>query len=121
MTTVLDQNKMCRLRDIYKAISEVENQMESAYGLNLNEAMLLCQLKEKAGITAGEVGHLLGLLQPTASKVIRSLEKKRWLSRSIDENDKRVMHYRLTQEGQEKLQTLDCEHILFPPILESLL
>lgn len=75
MTTVLDQNKMCRLRDIYKAISEVENQMESAYGLNLNEAMLLCQLKEKAGITAGEVGHLLGLLQPTASKVIRSLEK----------------------------------------------
>lgn len=31
------------------------------------------------------------------------------------------MHYRLTQEGQEKLQTLDCEHILFPPILESLL
>jgi len=53
---MFDRKRMCRVRDIYRAITELENRMEAAYGLNLNEAMLLCNLSDKDSMTAGEVG-----------------------------------------------------------------
>lgn len=112
---------MCRLRDIYRAISEVESHMEAAFGLNLNEAMLLCQLSENANMTAGEISERLGLTQSNASKVIRSLERKKLLQRSFDRMDKRVMHYQLTKTGKEKLQEVDCEHLTFPPLLQKVI
>jgi len=117
---MFDKQKMCRLRDIYRSIMELENGMEAAYGLNLNEAMLLCTLSDKGNMTAGEVGECLGLTQSNASKVIRSLEKKGLLRRSLDKNDKRVMHFQLTRAGNEKLSGMDCHSIELPPMLEDL-
>ena len=35
---------LCKIRDIYRAIAEFEAQFEQAYGLSLNEGMLLCTL-----------------------------------------------------------------------------
>lgn len=116
---MFDRQKMCRVRDIYRAITELENEMETAYGLNLNEAMLLCSLSEKHSMTAGEVGESLGLTQSNTSKVIRSLEKKNLLKRSLDKKDKRVMHFRLTKAGETKLADMDCRHIEFSPLLEG--
>lgn len=60
---MFDRQKMCRVRDIYRAITELETGMEAAYGLNLNEAMLLCNLNDKGSMTAREVGECLGLTQ----------------------------------------------------------
>jgi DNA-binding MarR family transcriptional regulator len=116
---MFDRQRMCRVRDIYRAITELENRMEAAYGLNLNEAMLLCNLSDKVSMTAGEVGECLGLTQSNASKVIRSLEKKKLLKRSLDKNDKRIMHFQLSKAGEEKLNGLDCQSITLPPLLES--
>ena len=113
------RQKMCRVRDIYRAITELENGMEAAYGLNLNEAMLLCSLSDKGGMTAGEVGDCLGLTQSNASKVIRSLEKKKLLKRTLDKADKRVMHFQLTKAGEAKLEGMDCQNMTLPPLLEN--
>lgn len=118
---MFDRQKMCRVRDIYRAITELENGMEATYGLNLNEAMLLCSLSEKSSMTAGEVGECLGLTQSNASKVIRSLEKKKLLKRTLDKNDKRVMHFQLTKTGEAKLADIDCQRIKLPPLLENCL
>ena len=118
---MFDKGKMCRLRDIYRAIAEVENEMLSTFGMNLNEAMLMCQLNDKAGLTAGEIADALGLTQSNASKVIRSLENKKLLVRSLDKTDKRVMHYQLTKAGREKMQTMNCDELTFPPILNDVL
>ena len=116
---MFDREKMCRVRDIYRAITELENEMESAYGLNLNEAMLLCSLSDKLSLTAGEVSECLNLTQSNTSKVIRSLEKKQLLKRTLDNNDKRVMHFELTKAGKEKLASIDCRQIDIPPLLEK--
>ena len=118
---MFDRQKMCRVRDIYRAITELETGMEAAYGLNLNEAMLLCNLNDKGSMTAGEVGECLGLTQSNASKVIRSLEKKKLLKRTLDKADKRVMHFQLSEAGEEKLNGMDCQSIALPPLLESCL
>ena len=116
---MFDRQKMCRVRDIYRAITELENNMEAAYGLNLNEAMLLCNLSDKGSMTAGEVGDCLGLTQSNASKVIRSLEKKKLRQRTLDKTDKRVMHFQLSKAGEERLEGMDCHSITLPPLLES--
>ena len=115
---MFDRKELWRVRDIYRAVTELENEMEAAYGLNLNEAMLLCNLSDKGSMTAGEVGECLGLTQSNASKVIRSLEKKELLKRSLDKTDKRIRHFRLTKTGEEKLDGMDCQSITLPPLLE---
>ena len=108
-----------KLRNVYRAIGSFETDMQRSVGLNLNEAMLLCNLSDKDSMTAGEVGECLGLTQSNASKVIRSLEKKKLLKRSLDKNDKRIMHFQLSKTGEEKLNGLDCQSITLPPLLES--
>ena len=118
---MFDRQKMCRVRDLYRAITDLENKMDAAYGLNLNEAMLLCSLSERNSMTAGEVGECLGLTQSNASKVIRSLEKKKLLKRTLDKKDKRVMHFQLTKAGEEKLKGMDCQSIKLPQLLEDCL
>ena len=43
----MDKQIICRLRDINRAIAELERQFSQRFDLNINEAMLLCTLKEK--------------------------------------------------------------------------
>ena len=50
----MESNKICRLRDIYRAIAALENEFEKAFGLNINEAMLLCTLNERVRMTSGK-------------------------------------------------------------------
>ena len=39
-------NTICKMRDIYKALSIFETAFEEVYGISLNEAMVLCALRE---------------------------------------------------------------------------
>ena len=39
-------NTICKIRDIYKALSIFETAFEEVYGISLNEAMVLCALRE---------------------------------------------------------------------------
>lgn len=117
---MIDNKKMCRLRDVYRAIAQVEAQMEQRFGLNLNEAMVLCNLNAEENLTAGMIAERLGLAQSNASKVICSLENKHLLKRKIDKHDKRVVHYALTPQGTDKIKNADCDSLEFPPILEDI-
>ena len=60
---------LCKIRDIYRAIAEFEAQFEQAYGLSLNEGMLLCTLLSRGKLSSSEVAEALGL---SASDVLRA-------------------------------------------------
>ena len=77
---------------------------------------MLCNLNDKGSMTAGEVGECLVLTQSNASKVIQKL-----LKRTLDKADKGVMHFQLSEAGEEKLNGMDCQSIALPPLLESCL
>jgi DNA-binding MarR family transcriptional regulator len=117
---MLDKKKICRLRDIHRAIAQVEAEIEASFGLNFNEAMLLCCMKEKDNMSAGEIAECMGLMQPNASKVIGSLEKDGFLKRKIDKVDKRIVRYSLTKKGTDKIESIDCDNIALPEILDSI-
>ena len=66
--------KLCKIRDIQRAVNRFEQDFERKYGICLNEGMVLCSLLKVDSLSAGELGELLGLSPSNASKVIRSVE-----------------------------------------------
>jgi DNA-binding MarR family transcriptional regulator len=117
----MDKQVICRLRDINRAIAELEHQFSQRFDLNINEAMLLCTLKEKGELSSGAVAEALGLSASNASKVIASTEKKNLISRNLCKEDKRQMFFSLTTSGREKIETLRNVSMDLPKILKEII
>lgn len=108
--------ELCRIRDVARAVAHFEQNLQTEFGLNLNEAMLLCSLFEQEIRSSGEIGQLLGLTSSNASKVICSVEKKGFIKRSYGRNDKRQMYFSLTTKGSEKIEQLRSSDIFIPDV-----
>lgn len=111
----------CKIRDVYRAITEFEAQFEKRYGLGLNEGSLLCALHEVGRLSSGDIAKQLNLTQSNASKVIRAAENKGLIQRSLGDDDKRQMYFSLTPEGEHCLTQLHCCDIEVPAVLKQLL
>ena len=107
------------MRDINRAIAELERQFLQQFDVNINEAMLLCTLKEKGKLSSGAIAEALGLSASNASKVIASSEKKNLISRNLCKEDKRQMFFSLSSIGKEKIATLRQQQIELPEILKE--
>ena len=108
---------LCKIRDIYRAIAEFEAQFEQAYGLSLNEGMLLCTLLSRGKLSSSEVAETLGLSASNASKVIRSVEGKELIVRQVGREDKRQMYFVPTPAGKELIGCIKAAHFDLPPLL----
>lgn len=117
----MEKQKICRIRDLFRAITSLENMFQEAFDLNLNEAMLLCLLNEESSMTSTEIAEKLGLTASNASKVLGSVERKKLVKRSLGKTDRRQMHFKLSEQGQEKLGHIDCGRIELPEILTPLM
>ena len=102
--------KLCKIRDIQRAVNQFEQGFEKRYGICLNE-----------GMASGEIGELLGLSSSNASKVIKSIENKRLVERMTGEKDKRQMYFSLTPDGKKRISSLQCEAIEIAPLLKEML
>ena len=71
------------------------------YDLSLNEGMLLCTLLNTPKLTSSEIAEALGLSASNTSKVIRSVEEKKLITRLIGKEDKRQMRFFTYDRRQE--------------------
>ena len=94
---------LCKIRDVYRAIAEFEVQFTQMYDLSLNEGMLLCTLLNTPKLTSSEIAEALGLSASNTSKVIRSVEGKKLITRLIGKEDKR---FSLTTEGKNRISDI---------------
>ena len=74
------------MRDLIRALSELETRLEETYGITLNEAMVLCAVGKEI-VSAGDVTSRTGMTSSHASKTIRSVEDKGLLSRQLGKQD----------------------------------
>ncbi|HIY50165.1 MAG TPA: winged helix DNA-binding protein [Candidatus Barnesiella excrementavium] len=111
----------CKIRDVYRAITDFEARFEKRYGLGLNEGSLLCALHEVGRLSSGDIAKQLNLTQSNASKVIRAVENKGLIQRTLGDDDKRQMYFSLTPEGERCLTQLHCCDIEVPAVLKQLL
>jgi len=95
--------RLCAIRDIYRAIGSYEERFHNEFGICLNEGMLLCSLKE-GQLSSGEIAEKLSLSCSNTSKLIRVVEEKGFISRNLGKKDKRQMYFSLTKEGKAKLE-----------------
>jgi DNA-binding MarR family transcriptional regulator len=112
--------KLCKIRDLQRAVNQFEASFERLYGVCLNEGMALCSLSRAGRLSSGELGELLGLTLSNTSKVINSVERKGLVERAVGAEDKRRMFFVLTPRGRELLATLDCEKVGAPELLGRL-
>ncbi|TWV14393.1 MarR family transcriptional regulator [Bacteroidaceae bacterium HV4-6-C5C] len=113
--------KLCQIRDIYRAIAAFEAQLEKTHNLCLNEGMLLCSLSDAGTLSSGEIADMLGLSNSNASKVIRSVEDKGLIKRVLGTKDKRQMYFSLTEKGKRNLSAIKCDKIEIPELLKNIL
>ncbi len=109
--------KLCKIRDLQRAVNEFESGFERLYGICLNEGMALCSLARAGRLSSGELGELLGLTLSNTSKVINSIERKELVERTMGTADKRRMFFVLTPKGRDLLAAIDCESIGVPELL----
>lgn len=110
-----------RIRDIYRAISSFEHQLEATFALNINETMLLCLLTERENLLASEIAGELGLTRSNASKVIASLERKSLIRRQACKHDSRCQRFHITKKGTELLSHINCPSFCLPDGLSRLI
>ena len=111
---------ICALKDIYKALYQFEKEFSECYNITINEAMLLCCMKDGKEKTAGALCEYIGLSNSRVSKVIIAVEKKGYISRCISPEDKRQMLFSPTVAGKEKIQSMQQAQIEFEQLYSTL-
>ena len=104
------------MRELLKALSELENQLITTYGISLNEAMVLCSIGSET-VAAGTIVERTGMTPSHTSKTISLIEKKEMVTRDLGKQDKRQMYFALTDKAKEKLEDIRKHGIEIPDLL----
>lgn len=76
-------------RDIYR----------TRHGMTRPEWRVLANLGQFGSMTATDISNRAKIHKTKVSRAVFSLEKRRWLKRETDEDDRRVEHLHLTKNG----------------------
>lgn len=112
---------ICQIKDVYKALYVFEKEFSGTFRMTINEAMLLCCMKDGKPRSANEITEFIGLSNPRVSKIITSVEEKGWLNREMGADDKRKMIFSLSGEGQKIVEMMMKRQIPLNGILSKLI
>ena len=107
------------MRELFKALSDLEADLIANYQVTLNEAMALCSIGQET-VTASIIVERTGMTPSHASKVIRSIEIKELVVRSLGELDKRQMYFVLSEKGKNCLEDIKLKGVNVPELLVPL-
>lgn len=93
---------ICDIKEIYRRLYTFEKNFFEKNSITLNEALILCCMKNSEILSANEICEYLSLSPSRGSRVINEVEKKGFITRSMGKEDKRKMLFSLTQKGRDK-------------------
>ena len=112
---------ICVMREVFRAMANFESAFEEVYDLSLNEAMILCALQEsQQQMTATNLSKRTELSPSHTSKMLRILEEKKLIERTLGDADKRLMKFTLSKEGKKRVGKLELEKVTIPELLKPL-
>jgi len=76
------------------------------HGITLKQFYVLRQLKKEGVLNPSEIAEMLYCDRPTATVVIKNMEKQGWVKRDLDRNDSRRLRVTLEPAGQTKMNKL---------------
>ncbi len=96
-----------RLNALSEAFSaEIAPIYRRQYGMTRPEWRVLAHLAEAPEASAREVVELASLHKTKVSRALQALEKRGWVSRTVDPVDRRVSHSKLTPRGRQAFEKL---------------
>ncbi|MDX8450117.1 MarR family winged helix-turn-helix transcriptional regulator [Mesorhizobium captivum] len=88
---------------LYRLADTVSREFSRIYkerhGLTRPEWRTLSGLGQRGTMTATELGEQSAMHKTKVSRAVAELERRRWLTRTPDESDRRVEHLTLTKAG----------------------
>ena len=112
---------ICQIKDVYKALYTFEKEFSEGFGMTINEAMLLCCMKDGKERPANEIAEFIGLSNSRVSKIITSVEDKGWIVRMMGTEDKRKMIFSLTKTGKVIVKKMRDKQIPLNGVLSRLI
>ena len=89
-----------RVHQASEAVSQsFRNIYRDEFGMTRSEWRVFAHLGQYGSMTATEIGKSASLHKTKVSRALMALEKRRWLIREADENDRRVQRLGLTKAG----------------------
>ncbi len=85
----------------WHAISRMYNSYAISSDITMAIGYVLLNI-DKKGTPATKIAPALGLEPRSLTRMLKSLEDKKWIRREIDEDDRRVVNVYLTEEGKRK-------------------
>jgi DNA-binding MarR family transcriptional regulator len=80
--------------------------LASDVGLTVNEFHSMMQLHLEKPCCVRQLTEILGIGATSTSKLLRSLDKKGWITRNLDPNDRRMERVALTSQGTEVIERI---------------
>ena len=112
---------ICQIKDVYKALYTFEKEFSEGFGMTINEAMLLCCMKDGKERQANEIAEFIGLSNSRVSKIITSVEEKGWIVRAMGAEDKRKMIFSLSKAGKMVVKAMKVKQIPLNGVLSKLI
>ena len=86
----------------WHAISRMYNSYAAPFDMTMAIGYVLLNIDKKKGTPATKIAPALGLEARSLTRMLKSLEDKKWIRREIDGDDRRVVNVFLTEEGKKK-------------------
>ena len=93
-----------KLRLVFNSVKSHFREVEKKAGLAGAQVWALSVLKERPGISLGELARALDIRQSTASNLVKPLLQAELVTVTRDEKDRRIVHLRITPRAQAVLR-----------------
>ena len=108
-----DEASLRALTILLRASSSVSSMLKKdmqSYGLNPTEFTVMEVLYNKGAQPIQVIGNKVLLASSSITYVIDQLEKKKYVERKVNENDRRITLVSLTSSGQEFMEKVFPQH-----------
>jgi DNA-binding MarR family transcriptional regulator len=90
-----------KIKTSWQIISRMYNAEAAQYGGSIAIGHFLLNIDSDEGAYASEIAPKLGMESTSLSRIIKTLEEEKMITRKSDNNDKRKVKIILTQKGKE--------------------
>lgn len=90
------------IKSSWHAISKMYNILGMDHELSMAVGFVLLNIDPKEGTPATKIAPIMGMEAGSLSRILKSLEEKKWIKRLADKQDKRMVLIMLTDLGLEK-------------------
>ena len=98
-----------KLFEAMKRFNKAQFKQHKIEGVRRSEMILMFYVKKSSksnteGLKVSEISEMMGVTSPTVTQSLNALKAKGWIERTTDQNDRRVVRIKLSQDGEEVIR-----------------